>query len=65
MNIVLRAARPRALDQAQERHVETGLRTEELLQITSGVEPHERVIVSAIQRLRPGLKVEVLEEPPR
>ena len=50
---------------AQPRGVETGLRTEELLQITSGVEPGERVVVSAIQRLRPGLPVEVLGEAAR
>jgi membrane fusion protein (multidrug efflux system) len=48
---------------ASVRHVETGLRTADLLQVTSGVEPGDRVIVSAIQRLREGLPVEVLDEP--
>jgi membrane fusion protein (multidrug efflux system) len=47
--------------QAQVRRVETGLRTAELLQVTSGVEAGEQVIVSAIQQLRPGLAVEVIE----
>jgi membrane fusion protein (multidrug efflux system) len=47
---------------AQPRSVETGLRGEETLQITRGLEPGERVIVTALQRLRPGLPVEI-EEP--
>jgi membrane fusion protein (multidrug efflux system) len=47
---------------ASERSVETGLRTEDLLQLTSGVDAGDLVIVSAIQRLREGLPVEVLEE---
>jgi membrane fusion protein (multidrug efflux system) len=50
---------------ASERHIETGLRTEDLLQITKGVEPGDRVIVSAIQRLREGLPVEIIEGPAR
>jgi membrane fusion protein (multidrug efflux system) len=49
---------------ASERQVETGLRTEDLLQLTSGVEPGDRVIVSAIQRLREGLPVEAVEASP-
>jgi len=49
---------------ASERRVETGLRTEDLLQLTSGVEPGDRVIVSAIQRLRQGLPVETVELAP-
>jgi len=44
---------------AQPRSVETGLRGEETLQVTRGLEPGERVIVTAIQRLRPGLPVEI------
>jgi len=44
---------------AQSRKVETGLRTAELLEITHGLKPGERVIVSAIQRMRPGLPVTV------
>jgi len=47
---------------AQPRSVETGLRGKETLQITRGLEPGERVIVTALQRLRPGLPVEI-EEP--
>jgi membrane fusion protein (multidrug efflux system) len=43
---------------AQPRQVETGIRTETEVQITRGLAPGERVIVSAIQRLRPGLPVE-------
>jgi membrane fusion protein (multidrug efflux system) len=43
---------------AQPRRVETGIRTETEVQITRGLEAGERVIVSAIQRLRPGLPVE-------
>jgi membrane fusion protein (multidrug efflux system) len=49
---------------ASERQVETGLRTEDLLQLTSGVEPGDRVIVSAIQRLREGLPVAAVEVSP-
>ena len=45
--------------EAQPRAVETGLRTAELVEVTRGLEPHDRVIVSAIQRLRPGLSVEI------
>jgi len=45
---------------AQPRHVETGIRTDTEVQITSGLERGERVIVSAIQRLEPGLPVREL-----
>ena len=45
---------------AAPRPVETGIRTDERVQITSGLAPGERVIVSAIQQLRPGLAVEAL-----
>jgi len=45
---------------AQARRVETGIRTETEVQITQGLVPGERVIVSAIQRLSPGLPVEEL-----
>ena len=44
---------------AQPRPVETGLRTAELVEVTEGLEPGDRVIVTAIQRLRPGLPVEI------
>ena len=50
--------------EARPRPVETGLRTAELVEITRGLEPDDRVIVSAIQRLRPGLAVEVEAEDP-
>jgi len=42
---------------AQPRRVETGIRTDTEVQITAGLEPGDRVIVSAVQRLRPGLLV--------
>ncbi len=42
---------------AQPRAVETGIRTDERVQIVSGLAPGERVIVSAIQQLRAGLEV--------
>lgn len=45
---------------AQPRRVETGIRTETEVEITTGLAPGDRVIVSAIQRLRPGLAVEPL-----
>lgn len=44
---------------AQPRVVETGIRTENRVQITRGLEPGERVIVSNIPRLRAGIAVEV------
>lgn len=43
---------------AQPRRVETGIRTDTEIEIVSGLAPGDRVIVSAIQRLRPGLPVE-------
>ncbi len=43
---------------ARARAVETGIRTDQRVQITSGLAPGERVIVSAIQQLRSGLDVE-------
>jgi membrane fusion protein (multidrug efflux system) len=48
--------------EAQPRPVETGLRTAELVEVTEGLEPNDRVIVTAIQRLRPGLQVEIEAE---
>jgi membrane fusion protein (multidrug efflux system) len=50
--------------EAQPRAVETGLRTAELVEVTRGLEPEDRVIVTAIQRLRPGLAVEVEADSP-
>lgn len=44
---------------AQPRTVTTGLRTGEEVEVTSGLVPDDRVIVSAIPRLRPGLEVRV------
>ncbi len=44
--------------QAQPRPVTTGIRTDERVQILTGLAPGDRVIVSAIQQLRPGLDVE-------
>jgi membrane fusion protein (multidrug efflux system) len=48
--------------EAQPRSVETGLRTAEVVEVTQGLEPDDRVIVTAIQRLRPGLPVEIESE---
>ncbi len=45
---------------ARPRRVETGIRTDTEVQITSGLSPGDRVIVSAIQRLRPDLPVRAL-----
>jgi membrane fusion protein (multidrug efflux system) len=45
--------------EAQPRPVKTGLRTAELVEVTEGLEPDDKVIVTAIQRLRPGLAVEI------
>lgn len=45
--------------EARPRSVATGIRTEDEVEITEGLLPGERVIVSAIQRLRAGLPVEV------
>ena len=42
---------------AQPRTVTTGLRTGEEVEVTSGLAPGDRVIVSAIPRLRPGLQI--------
>jgi membrane fusion protein (multidrug efflux system) len=45
--------------EAETRPIETGLRTAELIEVTRGLEPNDRVIVSALQRLRPGLAVQM------
>lgn len=50
---------------AQPRRVETGLRTDTEVQITSGLEAGEQVIVSAVQRLRPDLPVRPVPETAR
>ena len=44
---------------AMPRPVETGIRTEESVQVIDGLLPQDTVIVSGIQQLRPGLPVEV------
>jgi membrane fusion protein (multidrug efflux system) len=48
--------------EAQPRPVETGLRTAELVEVTRGLEANDRVIVTAIQRMRPGLPVALEED---
>ncbi len=47
---------------AEPRTVETGIRTERAVQITSGLAEGDLVITSAIMQLQPGLEVEI-EEP--
>jgi membrane fusion protein (multidrug efflux system) len=48
---------------AQPRTVETGIRSESTVQITSGLTEGDVVIVSGIQQLQPGLAVEIEEVP--
>lgn len=48
-------------DKAVSRPIQTGIRTEERVQVTAGLEPGERVITTAIQQLRDGLDVEPVE----
>ena len=48
--------------EARPRAVETGLRTAEIVEVTQGLEAGDRVIVTSIQRLRPGLPVTLEEE---
>ncbi len=43
---------------AEVRPVVTGIRTEDRVQVVSGLEPGELVITTAVQQLRPGLEVE-------
>jgi len=50
--------------EAQPRSVETGLRTADLVEVTRGLQPSDRVIVTAIQRMRTGLPVEIEGEEP-
>lgn len=47
---------------AQPRSVETGVRTEDRVQIVAGLSDGDRVITSAIQDLKPGLPVEGVED---
>ena len=44
---------------AQPRSVETGVRSDSTIQITSGLAPQDTVITSGIQQLRPGLPVRI------
>jgi len=47
---------------AQPRQVETGIRTENYLEITAGLDSGDRVITSGLLQLRPGAPVEVLAQ---
>ncbi len=49
---------------AQPRSVETGIRSETAVQITSGLAVGDLVITSGILQMRPGLEIEVEEIPP-
>jgi membrane fusion protein (multidrug efflux system) len=48
---------------AQPRTVETGIRSESAVQITSGLADGDIVIISGILQLQPGLAVEIEEIP--
>jgi len=48
---------------AQPRTVETGIRTEDEVQVTSGLADGDQVIISGIMQLQPGLEVEIEEAP--
>jgi membrane fusion protein (multidrug efflux system) len=48
--------------QAQPQRVETGLRTNRTIQLTSGVQAGDTVITSGILQIRPGLPVRLAEE---
>ena len=47
---------------AMPRNVEIGIRSEDVIQITSGIESGDSVIVSGIIQLRPGLPVKVVKQ---
>ena len=49
---------------AQPRPVETGLRTADRVEVTSGLAEGDRVIVTGLQLVRPGMAVEVAGEAP-
>lgn len=46
---------------ARPRQIETGIRTGDRVEVTSGLEAGERVIVVGLQLVRPGLEVEVVD----
>jgi membrane fusion protein (multidrug efflux system) len=46
---------------AQPRTVETGIRAESVVQVTSGLKEGDVVIISGLQQLQPGLEVEIEE----
>lgn len=46
-------------DKAEPRAVDTGIRTRERVQITSGLALGDQVITSAIQQMRPGLEIAI------
>lgn len=46
---------------AQPQYVETGLRTESVVEITSGLNPGDTVLTSGLLQLRPGMEVEISE----
>jgi membrane fusion protein (multidrug efflux system) len=48
---------------AQPRSVETGIRSETAVQITSGLDEGDLVIISGILQMQPGLEVEIEEVP--
>jgi membrane fusion protein (multidrug efflux system) len=48
---------------AQPRSVETGIRSESVVQITSGLDEGDLVIISGILQMKPGLEIEIDEVP--
>ncbi len=50
--------------QAVPREVETGIRTEDRVQVISGLAPNDTVVVSGVQLLRPGIAVDITIPPP-
>jgi membrane fusion protein (multidrug efflux system) len=48
---------------AQPRSVETGIRSDTAVQITSGLDAGDLVIISGILQMQPGLEIEIEEVP--
>ncbi len=46
---------------ADRRIIETGTRTESMVQVLSGLNPGDKIITSSMQQLRPGLAIQVTE----